>query len=122
MGVPFLSVPAFAAMLGRPLADGSDTVAGLALQVVSDWIRDAKPNIDDHDSAALLVAFEVTRDVLSYSDFGSLTSFSKTVGPRTKSGTIDRAAVEKFISDRHRRMLGLSARAGARGHFPKCDY
>lgn len=106
----------------RPLSDPESEVVEPYLEVVSTWIRDNKPDVADDDAAARVVTFEVTRDALLYGDFGPLVSFSKTMGPRSRSGTIDRSAVEKFVTDRHRRMLGLSVRAGARGHFPRCDY
>lgn len=121
MADPFLKVGAFAGMF-RPLTDAESQVAGPYLEVVSDWIRDNKPGVDDDDSTAKIVVFEVVREALLYGDVAPLTSFSKTMGPRSRSGTFDRGVVEKFITDRHRRMLGLVVNAGPRGYFPKCDY
>lgn len=117
----FLDVEAFVAMF-RPLSAAEKLVATPLLTVVSDWIRDKKPAIADDDPAAKIVTFEVTRDALMYGEFGPVSSFTKTVGHRTKQAAIDRAAVEKFIGHRHYRMLGISVQAKARGHFPRCDY
>jgi hypothetical protein len=118
---PFLDAAAFSVWAKNP-AWASDSLAESLLQVVSDWIRDHKPGVADDDTAAQVVTFEVTRDALLYGEFGTLSSFSKTVGPRIKAGTFDRSAVEKFITDRHRRMLGISVLAGPRGLFKRCDY
>lgn len=106
----------------RPLSAAEKLVAAPLLTVVSDWIRDKKPTVADDDPAAKIVTFEVTRDALLYGEFGPVSSFTKTVGHRTKQAAIDRQAVEKFINDRHRRMLGIALQAKARGHFPRCDY
>lgn len=118
---PFLSVATFASWANNPAWD-ADQLATSLLQVVSDWIRIRKVGVADDDAAAQVVTFEVTRDALLYGEFGTFSSFSKTVGPRSKSGTLDRHAVEKFITDRHRRMLGISVLAGPRGKFKPCDY
>jgi hypothetical protein len=122
MAEPFLDIGAFETQFGRDLSDAETPVATRLLQVVSDWIRDNKPDALDDDPAAQLVTFEVTRDALRYGDFGPLISFSNTVGPRAKSGTFDRGSIEKFITDRHRRILGISVLAGPRGKFKRCDY
>ncbi|AMT72046.1 hypothetical protein [Mycobacteroides immunogenum] len=117
----FLDVEAFAAMY-QPLTAAEKLVAAPLLTVVSDWIRDKKPNIADDDPAAKIVTFEVTREALIYGEFGPVSSFTKTVAHRTKQAAIDREAVEKFIARRHYRMLGIAVQAKARGHFPKGDY
>lgn len=125
---PFLDAAAFATMLGRSLTAAESAQATPLLQVVAEWIRDHKPGIDGDESAptdpaAIVVSFEVVRDALSSGDFGPFTSFTKGMGPRTRSATIDRDAfVSRFITGRHRLMLGLAAKAAPRGHFPKCDY
>ncbi|MBF9328484.1 hypothetical protein [Mycobacteroides chelonae] len=117
----FLDVGAFAAMY-RPLSAAETLVATPLLKVVDGWIRDNKPGVADDDPAAKLVAFEVTRDGLMYGEFGPVSSFTKTVGHRTKQAAIDRKAIERFITPRHLRMLGISVQAKARGHFPRGDY
>lgn len=103
----FLDSDTFADWAKSPEWSESDLAQDL-LTVVSGWIRDHKPDVSDDDPAARIVCFEVTRDALMYGDFGPVTSFSKTVGHRARAATIDRAALERFILDRHKRMLGLS--------------
>lgn len=120
----FLDDGEFAEMFAavRPLKPAETPLVEALLVVVSDWIWDNKPGVADGDSAAKVVAYEVTRDALMFGDFGPMTSFTKSTAHSTRAGTIDRAAVEKFITDRHRRILGIALRAAPRGHFPKCDY
>lgn len=117
----FLSTAAFADWAKNPSWE-SDQLATSLLTVVSDWIRDHKPDVADDDPAAQIVCFEVTRDALMAGEYGPFEDFSKTVAHRARAVTIDRAALEKFITDRHRRMLGLPLLAGPRGRFKRCDY
>jgi hypothetical protein len=120
---PFLDAAAFVVMLApETLTSGEYELATPLLQVVSDWIRDKKPGIADDDPAAIVVSFEVVRDALLSGKFGPFTSFAKTMGPRSRSATIDREALSKFVTGRHRLMLGLGAKAAPRGNFLKCDY
>ncbi|MEB3021308.1 hypothetical protein K6T79_09640 [Mycolicibacter sp. MYC098] len=116
-----MSAAAFADWAKNP-AWASDPVAASLLTVVSEWIQDHKPDIAADDPAAQLVCFEVTRDSLLAGELGPVVSFTKTAAHRTRSATIDRAALERFITDRHRRMLGLPLRAGPRGCFKAGDY
>lgn len=120
----FLEVTAFATMFGRPLRASETAVAAPLLEVVDGWIRERKPDLPFDDPAAILVAFEVTRDALMYGKYGPLSSFQDTVAHRTKAGTIDAKFVERFITDRHREMLGINtvSTAAPRGTFKVCDY
>ncbi len=102
----FLDAATFASWAKNP-AWASDPLATSLLTVVSGWIRDHKSDVADDDPAAKVVTFEVTRDAMLYGEFGPVTSFTKTVGHRTMTAAIDRAAIEKFVTDRHKRMLGL---------------
>lgn len=103
----FLDVATFADWAKTP-AWATDPLATALLTVVSDWIREHKLDIEDDDKAAQVVTFEVTRDSMLYGEFGPVSSFTKIVGHRQRTAAIDRAAVEKFITDRHKKMLGLS--------------
>lgn len=118
---PFIDASAFATMF-RPLSAAETAVAAPLLEVVSNWIREQKPDIADEDPAAKLVCFEVTRDALVYGKYAGLTDFSETTGRRTKSGTINTAEIERFVTDRHRRMLGVEILAGPAYSFKPCDY
>ncbi len=117
----FLSVETFADWAKTP-AWADDQLATSLLTVVSEWIREHKPEVADDDPAAQIVCFEVTRDALVAGEFGPTTSWSKTVAHRARAVTVDRAALERFITDRHRRMLGLPLRAAPRGRFKVGDY
>lgn len=117
----FLAAATFATWAKTP-AWGSDPVAASLLTVVSEWIREHKPDVADDDPAAQIVCFEVVRDSLLAGEFGPVLEFSKTVAHRARAVTVDRSALERFITDRHRRMLGLSLRAGPRGRFKAGDY
>lgn len=116
----FLDVGTFAAWAKRP--DWDSELAAMLLDVVADWIRDRKPDLAGDDQAAQIVSFEVTRDTLMYGDLGPFKQGEKRTAHSSRSYALDRAVIEKFITDRHRRMLGVSLRAAPRGHFPKCDY
>ncbi len=118
---PFLEAATFATWAKKP-AWATDPLAASLLQLVSDWIRERKPDIADDDPAAQVVTFEVTRDSLVYGDFGPQTAYLKATSHSQRSGTIDRAVIEKFITDRHRRMLGLGVKAAPRGRFKRFDY
>lgn len=121
MAEPFLTADDFAGMF-RPLSDAETEVAGLLVDVASTWIRDKAPNTAIDDPAAKVVVFEVTRDALLYGKYAVLSSFTQQTGHSVKSGTIDRDEIERFVTDRHRRMLGIPLRAAPVGHFPVCDY
>lgn len=115
---PFLTAAEFASKTWVNMPEwASSELAAALLVVVSGWIRDHKPDIDDDDPGAQLVCAEVTRDALLYGEFGPAVSFSKTVAHRGRAATIDRAALEKFITDRHKRILGLSIGVKPAYHF-----
>lgn len=118
---PFLNAAAFTSMF-RPLSDAETLLVTPLLQVVSDWIRARLPDISASDPAAIVVTFEVTREALSYGKYGGLSSFDEETSHSKFSGTIQLREIERFITSRHRQMLGLVVSTGARGHFPVCDY
>jgi hypothetical protein len=118
---PFLDAAAFADMF-RPLSDAEELLVTPLLEVVSTWIRDRKPGIADDDAAAIVVTFEVVREALAYGRFGGLSQFKETTSHSESSGTFTSRDIERFISGRHRQILGLGSTTGARGHFPVCDY
>ena len=120
-GTAFLDPAEFATWAKRP-AWASDPLAAALLGVVEGWIRERRPDIADDDQAARVVVFEVTRDALLYGDLGPYRSMEKRTAHSSRSVTIDPSAVERFITGRHRQMLGMSVKAAPRGHFPKCDY
>jgi hypothetical protein len=118
----FLDAEAFSEMLGRDLSDAETLQVTPLLEVVSTWITDRLPNISDSDPAAIVVAFEVVREALLYGKYGGLSSFDEETSHSKWSGTIQFREIERFITSRHRQMLGLVVSTGARGYFPVCDY
>lgn len=117
----FLDVATFATWAKKP-AWATDQVATALLDVVADWIRERKPDLAADDKAARLVSFEVARDALLSGELGPYDEVEKRTAHSARRVKIDRAVVEKFITDRHRQMLGLSLRAGPRGRFKRGDY
>lgn len=119
---PFLDVGDFATQFGRTLSAAEELVAERLLQVVSDWIRDRKSDADP--LKAEQVVFEVVRDALNYGEYEPLSDFQNTTSLRTEAGTFDPAlrAVDDYLTDRHKRLLGIALRTGPVGYFPKCDY
>ncbi|UJL29927.1 hypothetical protein HZU38_05350 [Mycolicibacterium vanbaalenii] len=103
----FLDVATFATWAKRP-DWSSDPVATALLDVVADWIRERKPDLAADDQAAQIVSFEVTRDALMYGDLGPFKQAEKRTAHSSRSFTLDREVVERFVTDRHLRMLGLS--------------
>ncbi len=116
MAAPFLDAGTFAGWAKKP-EWVSDQLAASVLVVVSDWIRDNKSGIADDDKAAQVVAFEVTRDTLLYGDLGPYASMQKTTSHSSRSGVIDRRVVERFITERHLRILGLATYPKPAYHF-----
>lgn len=106
----------------RPLSAAEYNVATPLLEVADQWIRDHKPGIDDDDPGAKVVVFEIVRSAMLYGKYAGLSSFQETTGNRAKAGAIDSSEVERFVTERHREILGLKRLAGPRGHFTKLDY
>ena len=127
MADPFLDVGDFGTQFGRSQSEAETPVAERLLQVVSDWIRSHTPDGDslpDDDPPAQQVVFEVVRDALNFGGYERLSSFTNTTAHRTESGEFDEAfkVVNDWLTDRHKRMLGIPLRAAPRGRFAKCDY
>jgi hypothetical protein len=118
----YLEPDQFAVQFGRTLTDAESLVASRLLQVVSDWIRARKPDADL--TAAAQVVFEVVRDALNYGGYERLSKFENTTAQRTEAGTFDESmkVVNDYLTDLHKRLLGIALRAAPRGHFVKCDY
>lgn len=120
---PYLEIDQFEIEFGRSLSDAETPVAERLLQVVSEWIYDHAP-APVSPTAAEQVVFEVVRDALNFGGYELLSQFQNTTAHRTEAGTFDveMKAVDDYLTDRHKRLLGIPLRAAPRGHFPKCDY
>lgn len=108
MTAPFIGIDAFIGEYEKTLSAGERTTAERLLQVVSDRIRDLKP--DANDDAAKQVTFEVVRDLLTYGPMELLSSFQNITSHRQEAGTFDAAMklVDDYLTKRHRRILGIS--------------
>lgn len=118
---PFLSIEDFTTEYG-PLTAAESATADRLLRVVSYRIRQLKddPSLD----AAQQVTFEVVRDAIAYGALEKLSSFTNITSKRQEAGAFDAAmkVVDDYLSDRHKKLLGIAVRAAPRGHFLKCDY
>lgn len=114
---PFLTAAAFANWAKKP-EWASSQLATSALTVVSDWIRDNKPGIGADDEGAKLVTFEVAQTTMAVAELGGpYESAEKKTAHSSRAVTIDRELVERFITDRHRQMLGLATFAKPAYYF-----
>lgn len=122
MTAPYLDVVDFETEFGRLLTEAETLTATRLLQVVSDWIRGQKSDADV--TASVQVVFEVVRDALNYGSFERLTSFQNVTSLRTEAGTFDEAfkVVNDYLTNRHKRLLGIAVAAAPVGHFPVNDY
>lgn len=122
MADPFIEIAAFQSEYG-PLTAGQAVTAARLLQVVSDWIRDHASD-GYRVTDAQQVVFEVVRDAVRFGDYERLSSFTNTTSRRTEAGTFDEAmkVVDDYLTNRHKRLLGIPLRAAPRGTFKKCDY
>jgi hypothetical protein len=123
---PFLSIDDFADEFGRALTDAETLVATRLLQVISDWIRGQKVDVDV--TAAAQVVWEVVRDAVNYGEFERLSSFSNTTADRVEAGVFDRerqlvqAVIADYVTNRHKRLLGIQLRASPVGSFAVDDF
>lgn len=72
----------------RPLTSAEQARATSLLGVASRWIRRRKPDIADGDPDAKLVVIEVVKAAMLNAAYQGHSSYSKTVGPYTRSGTL----------------------------------
>lgn len=122
MAAPFMEITAFTTEFGGTLTAAQTPQATRLLQVVSDRIRERKPDVEP--LAAAQVVFEVTRDAILYGHLDRFASFQNTTSRRTEAGTIDaeHSAVDDYLTTRHKVLLGIPLVAEPVGHFPECDY
>lgn len=118
----YLEPAEFTLMYGQTLSAAETAQAALLLTVVDARIRGLNPDADANK--AKQVAFEVVRDAITYGGLEKLSSFQNITSRRQESGTFDEAAkvINDYLSDRHKRLLGIPLRAAPVGYFPKCDY
>ncbi|RFZ11187.1 hypothetical protein DSM43518_02027 [Mycobacterium marinum] len=116
-----MDIATFTAEYGA-LSTAQTATATRLLNVASARIDELKTDVDA--DAAAQVVFEVVRDALNFGALERLSAFQNTTGRKTESGTFDEAmkVVNDYLTDRHKRLLGIPLRAAPRGSFTKCDY
>lgn len=119
---PYLEIDDFTTQFGRPLSVAEQPVAERLLQVVSDWIRGQKPDVDA--DAAAQVVFEVTRDQVNLGKYSAFSSFQNITAHRQEAATLkdDDDLLDEILSGRQKRLLGIALAAGPVYSFPVCDY
>jgi hypothetical protein len=119
-----MSIAEFTTEYQGTLSSGQTTTATRLLQVVSDYIRLRKPDVDE--LAAEQVVFEVVRDSVTYGHYERLSSFESETSKRRERGTFDYAVkvLDELLTDKHKLMLGIATgrTVAPRGKFTKCDY
>jgi hypothetical protein len=102
------------------LSDDRRADAELLIAAAEAWIRDParRPDIDDDDPIGKRVVIEVVRSALSVpAEFTGHTSYSKTVGPWSRSGTVPTPAGVLVFTEQHEQMLGVTSAAMPGGEF-----
>lgn len=101
----------------RPLTTTEKSWATLLLGAAERWIRGKAPGIADGDPAAKIVSIAVVRNALQPGDHAGYSSFSKTLGPRSKSGTLANPDAALTWLPWMKEQLGISAAAQPRATF-----
>lgn len=78
------------------------------IQAAGLWIRKRRPGIADDDLAARLVTQQVVATAFRNLDSVGYTSFSRTVGGMSRSGTLANPGEWLVFTDFQRQLLGIS--------------
>ncbi|WP_280489499.1 hypothetical protein [Nocardia farcinica] len=115
-----LATPDDVALGWRAFSQADKERATLLIAAAEAWIRDPsrRPDIDDDDPIAKVVVVEVVRAAMAVPpDFVGHTSYSDTMGPWARSGTLaTTAGTLMFLAD-HERRLGISSMPMPSGDF-----
>lgn len=95
----------------RSLSDTEKLDAAAKIAAVSSWIRDRKPDLADDNANAKFVVVDVVRFALTNAKYAGHSSYSRTVGGVTRSGTLVDPGGSLVITDFHRQLLGISNNA-----------
>lgn len=116
-GAPAFAAPDDVTIPGRPLVESERPHVQLLLDAAARWIRRRRPDIADDDPDARYVSIMVVRDAISAGKFTGHLSYSKTVGPWAKSGTLVNPDGALRWTDEHKEMLGIPTSPMPRGRF-----
>ncbi|MFD7046331.1 hypothetical protein [Rhodococcus jostii] len=112
--------PADIVSVWRPLSAQETANATLLLTAAAQWIRDNAPNVANDDPAAKYVSIDVVKSALLAGPFTGHASYSKTIGPWSKSGTLINPAGALQFTDVHKELLGISVTGSAHWFFGDC--
>ncbi|MGC0364807.1 hypothetical protein ABH922_002791 [Rhodococcus sp. 27YEA15] len=101
----------------RPLTAAEKLDAVSKIGAVTRWIRRKSHGIADDDPDAKYVVVDVVRFALATGKHVGQTSFSRTVGGVTRSGTFVDPGGSLVITDFHRELLEISKTARPRWNF-----
>jgi len=86
------------------------------------WIRKKVEGVAEDDEAAQFVSIDVVRGALAPGTQLGMLSFSKTIGPWSKSGTLVNPLGHLTFTDFHRELLGISDASVPLYDFKEQDY
>lgn len=101
----------------RPLTAAEKVDAVSKIAAVSHWIQDRKPDLGADNSNAKFVVVEVVRQALKNAKHAGHSSYSRTVGGVTTSGTLIDPGGSLVITDFHRELLRIPKTAAPSWNF-----
>lgn len=101
----------------RPLTSADKSWATLLLGAAERWIRGKVPGIADDDQAAKVVSIAVVRNALQPGEHAGHVSYSKTLGPRSRAGTLSNPDAALTWLPWMKEQLGISTTAQPRATF-----
>lgn len=113
----------------RPLTAAERAAAGSQLDSVAALIRaDFQSRLglddvpDDRLDAAKAVSIEIVKTALTTGQWSGHTAYGRTVGARSKSGTLSAPGGSLMLTDWQRQLLGLPVNPAPQWNFPEGDY
>lgn len=104
--MPFLTIEELG-LLWQPIAEPQKPLASLLLETADGWIRTRAPHIQDDSPAAKLVVLQVVRSAMTSGTLAGHVSYSKAIGPWSKSGTLANPEGYLKFTDEHYALLGI---------------
>lgn len=107
----------------RALSEQDRINVRLLLDAAAMWIRNRVPDIADDHPGARFVSIDVVRSAMEAGANRGMSSFSKTIGPWSKSGTLINPSGALTFTVMHRELLGIAGGVGEPlFNFPVGDY
>lgn len=107
----------------RSLSTTEQNWAAQLLDAAGAWITDRVEDPDAVADRAAFVSIDVVRNALAPGSNTGLSSFSKTIGPWSKSGTLVNPQGLLTFTEFHRDLLGIVAEGSQPlFNFPEDDY